>query len=95
MAEKINRGDRVRVHIYNHHGQLLGSIEGTVSEVAPDKEVAPGVRKNLICVTGLEDYRRQDASGQLKQVAEDWFADTVVEKIADASGKPVQRLFLN
>ena len=95
MAEKFKRGDRVRVHIYNHHGQLLGAIEGTVSDVAPDKEVSPGVSKNLIWVTGLEDYRRQDASGRLREVDEDWFSDTVVEKIEDASGQPVQRLFLN
>ena len=95
MAGKFKRGDRVRVHIYNHHGQLLNAIEGMVSDVTPDEEVAPGVRRNMIWVTGLEDYKRQDASGRLVQVGEDWFADTVVEKIEDVSGQPVQRLFLN
>lgn len=95
MAEKFKRGDRVRVHIYNHHGQLLGAIEGTVSDVSPDKATSPGVQKNLIWVTGLEDFKRQDSSGRLREVAEGWFSDTVVEKIEDASGQPVQQLFLN
>ena len=29
-------GDRVRVHLYNRHGQLLGSLEGTASDFSPD-----------------------------------------------------------
>ena len=95
MAGTLRRGDRVRVHLYNQHGQLLGAIEGTVSAVAPAETAAPGVRKARVCVTGLEDYRRQDASGRLVKVDEDWFSDTVVEKIEDARGRRVHRWFVN
>ncbi len=96
MGEKFKLGDRVRVHLYNQHGQLLGAVEGTVSDFAPDTEVAPGVKKNLVWVTGIEDYKRVDhQSGELQQADEGWFADTDIEKISDSEGQPVPRLFMN
>ncbi len=95
MGEKFKLGDRVRVHLYNQHGQLLGAIEGKVSDFSPDTEVAPGVRKNLVWVTEIKDYKRQDESGELQETDEGWIADTDIEKIEDASGDPVPRLFMN
>lgn len=95
MGEKFKLGDRVRVHLYNQHGQLLGAVEGTVSDFSPDTEVAPGIKKNLVWVTGIEDYKRADESGELQEADEGWFADTDIEKIQDDAGQQMPRLFMN
>lgn len=91
MTRTIQHGDRVRVHLYNRQGILLGSIEGTASDFSPNTEVAPGVRKNLIWVTGIEDYERPNDLGESEPADEGWFADTDVEKIEE--DRP--RLFSN
>lgn len=96
MGDKFTLGDRVRVHLYNQHGQLLGAIEGTVSDFAPETEVAPGVRKNLVWVTGIEGYKRPDEEGEFQEADEGWFADTDIEKIEEApEGQQPRRLFMN
>jgi hypothetical protein len=91
MPDSLRLGDRVRVHLYTREGLLIGSIEGKVSDFAPDTEVAPGVRKNLVWVTGIEGYERPNDLGQSMPADEGWFADTDVEKIEE--GRP--RLFSN
>ena len=96
MGEKFSLGDRVRVHLYNKHGQILGAIEGTVSDFAPETEVAPGIRKNLVWVTGIEGYKRPDESGEFQEADEGWFADTDIEKIEEVEeGDTPRRLFMN
>lgn len=91
MPDSIKHGDRVRVHLYTREGLLIGSIEGTASDFSPNTEVAPGVRKNLIWVTGIEGYERPNELGQPEPADEGWFADTDVEKIDE--GQP--RFFSN
>jgi hypothetical protein len=91
MPDSIKHGDRVRVHLYTREGLLIGSIEGTASDFSPNTEVAPGVRKNLIWVTGIEGYERPNELGQSEPADEGWFADTDVEKIDE--GQP--RFFSN
>ena len=96
MGEKFNLGDRVRVHLYNKNGQLLGAIEGTVSDFAPETEVAPGIRKNLVWVTGIKGYKRPDEQGVFQEADEGWFADTDIELIEDTeSGDLPRRIFMN
>ncbi len=96
MTEKFKLGDRVRVHLYNKHGQLLGAIEGTVSDFAPETEVAPGIRKNLVWVTGIQGYNRPSESGEFQEADEGWFADTDIERIEDTpEGAPPRRFFMN
>lgn len=91
MPDSIKLGDRVRVHLYTREGLLIGSIEGTVSDFSPNTEVAPGVRKNLVWVTGIEGYERPNDLGQSEPADEGWFADTDLEKIEE--GQP--RFFSN
>ena len=76
-------GDRVRVHLYTHRGVLIRALEGTISDFAPDTEVAPGVRKNLVWVTGIERYQRPNDLGEPVSADEGWFADTDIEKVED------------
>lgn len=93
---KLKRGDRVRVHLYTHEGLLIRAIEGTVSDFAPNSEIAPGVHKNLVWVTGIEGYKRPNDLGEPEPADEGWFADTDIEKIEDereAAGR--YRLFSN
>ena len=93
---KFKRGDRVRVHLYTRGGTLIRTIEGTVSDFAPNTEVAPGLRKNLVWVTGIEGYERPSDLGEPEPAEEGWFADTDIEKVeaedAETSG---YRLFSN
>lgn len=95
MTDRIQLGDRVRVHLYNNQGQLLGSLEGVASDFAPQTEVAPGINKNLIWVTGISDYQRPNEQGEMQDADEGWFADTDCEKIEDRDGNPIPRLFAN
>ena len=91
---KFKLGDRVRVHLYTHQGIVIKTIEGTISDFAPDTEVAPGVRKNLVYVTNIQDYARPNREGELEPADEGWFADTDIEKVEDEEeGGP--RFFAN
>jgi hypothetical protein len=95
MEGKIKFGDRVRVHLYDRHGQLLGAIEGVASDFAPNTEVAPGIKKNLIWVTQIKDYQRPNEVGEPQSADEGWFADTDIERLEDAGGQQPVRLFTN
>ena len=64
-------------------------------DFSPETEVAPGIKKNLVWVTGIEDYKRVDESGELQEADEGWFADTDIEKINDSEGQQMPRLFMN
>lgn len=79
----LSLGDRVRVHLYTRDGLLINTIEGKVSDFAPDTEVAPGVRKNLVWVTQIEGYERPNDLGEPQPADEGWFADTDIEKIEE------------
>lgn len=73
-------GKRVRVHLYARNGQMLGSIEGRVADVAPDVEVAPGMKKDLVYVvditTGDPETPYHNSAGDQN---EGWFAVQDVE----------------
>ena len=94
MEEDIYRfiGKRVRVHLYARDGRMLGSIEGRVADVAPDVEVAPGMKKDLAYVV---DITTSDPETPYHNSAGDqnegWFAVQDLE-VVDAD-RP--RLFAN
>lgn len=92
MTNKFKLGDRVRVYLYDRRGILIGTVAGKVSDFAPDTEVAPGMRKNLVWVTSLEGYERPNDLGQMEAADEGWFADTDLEKIDE---EHPYRLFSN
>lgn len=96
MYDKFQLGDRVRVHLYNRAGMLIKTLEGVVSDFAPETEVAPGQKKNLVWVTQIQDYERPNDLGEMQSVDEGWFADTDVEKVEEEaeSGFPY-RVFSN
>lgn len=91
---KFSIGDRVRIHLYDRAGRVLGTIEGRVADFAPETEVAPGMRKNLVYVTHIQGYQRPDATGELQDTDEGWFADTDLEKVEDEEA-PGPRFFAN
>lgn len=93
MYEKFKLGDRVRVHLYDRRGVLIGTVEGTISDFAPDTEVAPGMRKNLVWVTRIEGYERPNDLGEIEPADDGWFADTDIEKVHEDTVTP--RLFTN
>lgn len=68
-------GKRVRVHLYDSSGKMVGTAEGTVSDFSAGVEVAKGMRKDLVFITGME-YK----SPHLEEEGEGWFAvqDVVV-----------------
>lgn len=66
-------GKRVRVHLYDHDGNLLGAIEGRIADQAFDVEVAPGMKKDLAYVVDIKagDAPYQNSAGEEN---EGWFA---------------------
>ena len=83
MYDKFRMGDRVRVHLYNRQGLLIKTVEGVVSDFAPETEVAPGQKKDLVWVTRIEGYERPNDVGEMQEADEGWFAITDVEKIEE------------
>jgi len=85
-------GKRVRIHLYDRGGRVLGSIEGRVADVAPSVEVAEGMKKDLAYVvditTGDPEVPYRNSTGEEN---ESWFAIQDLEVIDD--GAP--RLFAN
>jgi hypothetical protein len=63
-------GRRVRVHLYNRHGILLGTLTGRVSDFAAAVEVAPGQKKDLLYVVDLPEEYANSSGGK----GEAWFA---------------------
>jgi hypothetical protein len=53
-------GKTAKVHLYDRRGILLGTIAGTISDVAANVEVAPRMHKDLILLTGIENYRSEE-----------------------------------
>ncbi len=90
MYELIGR--RVRIHLYDRSGMIVGSIEGRVADVAPGVEVADGMKKDLAyivdIVTGDPDVPYQNSAGEEN---ESWFAIQDLEVIDEQ----VPRLFSN
>lgn len=66
-------GKRVAVHLYSRDGVAIGTIEGRVADVAKAVEVAPGMRKDLAYVVGIETGGEPYRSSSGKE-NEGWFA---------------------
>ena len=85
-------GKRVLVHLYNQHGHVLGTLEGRVADFAPDVEVGPNMKKDLVYVvdisTGDPETPYKNSAGEEN---ESWFAVQDIEVIDD--NKP--RFFAN
>lgn len=66
-------GKRVRVHLYDRSGILLGSIEGRIADQAFDVEIAPGMKKDLAYVVDIKagDIPYRNSAGEEH---EGWFA---------------------
>lgn len=92
---KFTLGDRVRVHLYTRQGLLINTIEGVVSDFAPNTEVAPGVRKNLVWVTQIEGYSRPNEEGEPVAADEGWFAEQDMEKVEPEPEQQKYRFFSN
>ena len=85
-------GRRVRIHLYDRAGRILGSVEGRVADVAAGVEVADGMKKDLAYVidirTGDPDVPYRNSTGEEN---ESWFAIQDLEVIEDDA----PRLFAN
>jgi hypothetical protein len=85
-------GKRVRIHLYDRAGRILGSVEGRVADVAAGVEVADGMKKDLAYVidirTGDPDVPYRNSTGEEN---ESWFAIQDLEVIEDDA----PRLFAN
>lgn len=75
-------GQKIRIHLYDHTGNLLGSITGELAAREPNVNVArreddPPVYKTLYWVRNLEGYQRPhpELPGQFERVEESWFAE--------------------
>jgi len=66
-------GKRVRVHLYDRSGILLGSIEGRIADQAFDVEIAPGMKTDLAYVVDIKagDIPYRNSAGEEN---EGWFA---------------------
>lgn len=94
----LHLGDHVRVHLYNREGLLFKTIKGKVSDFAPETEVAPGMKKDLVWVTDIEGYERPNDLGELEEQDEGWFPVTDVEKVREEEATDALitgRLFMN
>lgn len=69
-------GKEVTVQLYNRAGIVIGTVTGRVSDFAPDAEVAEGMKKDLILLTGVEDYD----SPHLDEGGELWCATSDIIK---------------
>jgi hypothetical protein len=85
-------GKRVRVHLYDRAGRVLGSIEGRVADIAAGVEVADGMKKDLAYVvdiaTGDPEVPYRNSTGEAN---ESWFAVQDLEVIDERA----PRLFAN
>ena len=85
-------GRRVRIHLYDRAGRILGSVEGRVADVAAGVEVADGMKKDLAYVvdirTGDPEVPYRNSTGEEN---ESWFAIQDLEVIEDDA----PRLFAN
>ena len=89
MADYSFVGKRVRVHLYDRLGQILGVIIGRVADVASDVPVgkdATGkeIRKDLAYVVDIEspdpEVPYQNSAGEQN---EGWFAVQDIQVIED------------
>lgn len=72
-------GKRARVHLWNHSGVLIGTLEGTISDVSRGVDVGEGQKRDLVLLTGIEGFQ----SPHLKEAGEGWFAVQDVEVLED------------
>ena len=75
-------GKRVRVHLWDAQGALIGTVEGNVSDVSKGVDVGGGQKRDLVLVTGIEGY----TSPHLKEAGEGWFAVQDVEVVEERLG---------
>jgi hypothetical protein len=71
-------GKRVRVHLYDRTGRMVGTAEGQVSDFSAQVDVGGGMKKDLVFVTSM-DYK----SPHLEETGEGWFA---VQDVAVVDG---------
>ena len=85
-------GKRVRIHLYNKNGLVLGTVLGRVADVAANVEVSEGMNKDLVYVVDLETSDPEVSyKNSMGEENESWFAIQDVEVIDDES----PRLFVN
>lgn len=93
MASYSLVGKRVRVHLYDHSGRMLGSIEGRVADVAERVNVAKRddeeILKDLAYVVDIEPLKNAegedvDYEGPAGNEGEGWFAIQDLQVIPDA-----------
>lgn len=73
-------GKRVRVHLWDARGALIGTIEGTVSDVSQGVDIGRGQKRDLVLVSGIEGYE----SPHLKDAGEGWFAVQDIKVLDEA-----------
>lgn len=85
-------GKRVRIHLYDKNGIVLGTVLGRVADVAAAVEVSEGMKKDLAYVVDLETGDPEvPYKNSMGEENESWFAIQDVEVIDEDS----PRLFVN
>lgn len=85
-------GKRVRIHLYDKNGIVLGTVLGRVADVAAAVEVSEGMKKDLAYVVDLETGDPEvPYKNSMGEENESWFAIQDVEIIDEDS----PRLFVN
>lgn len=84
-------GKTVLVHLYDHAGQMVGTLRGRVADVSFGVEVAPGMKKDLAYVVDIETGGEAPYTNSAGGENESWFAVQDLEVIDEE--KP--RLFAN
>ncbi len=85
-------GKRVRIHLYDKNGIVLGTVLGRVADVAAAVEVSDGMKKDLAYVVDLETGDPEvPYKNSMGEENESWFAIQDVEVIDEDS----PRLFVN
>jgi hypothetical protein len=62
-------GKRVRVHLYDREGRMIGTAEGRVADFSAAVELGHGRKRDLVWVVEM-DYK----SPHLEEAGEGWFA---------------------
>lgn len=84
-------GKRVRVHLYNRDGMVVGAVFGRVADFSASVEVSAGMTKDLVFVVDIETGDPEvPYSNSAGGENESWFAVQDVEVIDEGP-----RLFSN
>ena len=100
----FNYRDRVRVHLYDRQGRMVGTITGRVHAREQDVDVGrtpdgQPMYKTLYWVREIEGYQRPhpELPGHTEAIEEGWFAEQDLQKIgeADDAPRPLPNLHFN